>query len=702
MRKIKKLKLISIFMKLLSLKLLHYRRFRQEEIVFKDDFSLIFWKNWAGKSSILDAIWYALFGPSSKDFVRVNRDFLRSYFLTDREPSKIELNFQYWMWNYRIVRIIDAGTKKFASNFIQENKDILVWPSWLEIIGWDEITSYISELLWVNKETFLRSVFARQKDLEVLSWWLSERKELINKVLGLDRIENIIFEMKKEEKEKKTLLEIYKKKVSDFDEESIKKEKKEIWEKKLELEKTLKLKQEELEILNKDFLWIKWDFDREDKKRTDFLNISSQINSLKSRGEFFTKQNEKNISDLALLKEKISVLEKKFWSDFLKKLKQEEEKLEKLTQNREKILKQKIELENKISYLRKEYEALKQELDNIKKLDYKADCPTCKRPLEEYFPHLVKASEEKLLLKASEWKTLKDWEFDKVSKEFDSLEKEISSVKALLESLKNEEKEFIKSNENKLNLEKNILENNLNLEKNKKELIVLEGNLKKIEFNGENYEKIKAFFYEANTKINTKQKELNDIKQNILTIEFSLKNLEKKLTDFKDDKKQIDNFVEEVNNLSLKKQIMSDYIIYLLGHLKPRIEDLASEYFSIITDWKYFEITLDDDYNILIDGKNLDLYSGGERDLANLCLRLSLGQNLTSSKWNPINFLVLDEVLASQDKERQQNILINLKKLENKFSQIILISHLEEIKDLATNLIEIKALNREESVVNYY
>jgi exonuclease SbcC len=59
-------------------------------------------------------------------------------------------------------------------------------------------------------------------------------------------------------------------------------------------------------------------------------------------------------------------------------------------------------------------------------------------------------------------------------------------------------------------------------------------------------------------------------------------------------------------------------------------------------------------------------------------------------------------VLASQDKERQQNILINLKKLENKFSQIILISHLEEIKDLATNLIEIKALNREESIVNYY
>gem|GEM_PF-3883348 len=74
----------------------------------------------------------------------------------------------------------------------------------------------------------------------------------------------------------------------------------------------MKIKFKELEILNKDFSSIKNDFDKEDKKRTDFLNISSQINSLKSKGEFFTKQNEKNISDLILLKQKISILEKRF------------------------------------------------------------------------------------------------------------------------------------------------------------------------------------------------------------------------------------------------------------------------------------------------------------------------------------------------------------------------------------------------------
>ena len=65
---------------------------------------------------------------------------------------------------------------------------------------------------------------------------------------------------------------------------------------------------------------------------------------------------------------------------------------------------------------------------------------------------------------------------------------------------------------------------------------------------------------------------------------------------------------------------------------------------------------------LYFDEKNIDLYSGWERDLANLCLRLSLWQNISYNNSNPINFLILDEVLASQDKERQQNILINLKK----------------------------------------
>lgn len=213
---------------------------------------------------------------------------------------------------------------------------------------------------------------------------------------------------------------------------------------------------------------------------------------------------------------------------------------------------------------------------------------------------------------------------------------------------------------------------------------------------------IQKQFQEQHQKMYDINKEIHDIEKVKLTLEFDMKTLLVQEKDFVEDKKQIDIFVREVSESILKKQILSDYILYLLAYMKPRIEDIASEYFSLITDGKYTSLSLDEDYNIMIDEKNIDLYSGGERDLANLCFRLSLGQNLTTHKGNPIHFLVLDEILASQDRERQQNILLHLKKLENKFSQIILISHAEEMKELATNLMEVTSLSRQESTIVYH
>jgi DNA repair exonuclease SbcCD ATPase subunit len=123
----------------------------------------------------------------------------------------------------------------------------------------------------------------------------------------------------------------------------------------------------------------------------------------------------------------------------------------------------------------------------------------------------------------------------------------------------------------------------------------------------------------------------------------------------------------------------------------------------LATDNKYSSINLDEEYRIKIDWKNLELYSWWEQDLANLCLRIALWQNLSiTNSGNLINFLILDEVLWSQDKIRQQNILKALKKLEKKFSQIFLISHIDDLKDIWDNLIEVKTKDSLESeIINY-
>lgn len=809
-------------MRLLSLKLLNYRRFHQEELIFQDDFSLIFWKNWAGKSSLLDAIWFALFGPWSRDFVRVNRDFQRSYFLKEREPSKVELTFQYWFEQYKVVRVIDAGIKKFASEFIVENKDILFWPQWLEIVWWEEITQYLVQLLWVSKDTFLRSVFTKQKDLEVLSWGLSERKELINKVLWLDKIEEIIEQLKKQEKEEKITLDILKQKLQTFDSQGLEKQMQDIQEKYKKTCLQISVSQAEYESLQVHFHQVKTQFEMIEKKKNDFQSLQNQ-QSLKQQQmqnssalilrqkqeiqeiqwyESYLEQNaflidehkkyeqkvlewEKNKTyfqykqqlqhevnqivqdEKKYFQESQSLLEKTFmvswqennWNDFQELYMKQKSHLMIQIQENETMRIQKMErkwyLEAQMMNLKWAWEQLKKELDIIQQLGMNSPCPTCKRPLREDFPWLVELFEKDLVQKRTEYKQfsqevtelnneieksiIQDKEYKNI---WESLSLAEKNMGILYEKILNTQKRYAELTEqiNKIPLveydEKIYLEDKKNLqiyntkleEYNQKKWQVLKKeflakelsqsqqlleNLQKdieqirkdinfLQFDDNEFLKIKNEYHSFYTKHHEKSLEISTLQKSWMELEFQLKDLQNQKQRFLDDTQQIHVHVHTLHIISMKKQILSDYMYYLLGYLKPRIEDLASEYFTLITDNKYSSLTLDEDYTILIDGKHLDLYSGGERDLANLCFRLSLWQNMTSNKWNPINFLVLDEVLASQDKGRQQNILLHLKKLERKFSQIILISHVEEMKDLATHLIEVYAISKDESTILYH
>jgi len=60
-------------------------------------------------------------------------------------------------------------------------------------------------------------------------------------------------------------------------------------------------------------------------------------------------------------------------------------------------------------------------------------------------------------------------------------------------------------------------------------------------------------------------------------------------------------------------------------HLRPEISELASGFLAELTDGRYSELELDDDYNVVVleDGIPKPVISGGEEDLANLVLRLA-------------------------------------------------------------------------------
>ena len=100
---------------------------------------------------------------------------------------------------------------------------------------------------------------------------------------------------------------------------------------------------------------------------------------------------------------------------------------------------------------------------------------------------------------------------------------------------------------------------------------------------------------------------------------------------------------------------------------------------------KYGGMRLDDNYQMWLydqgEEHRLERFSGGEVDLANLCLRLAISRMITERSGSQINLLVLDEIFGSQDQTRKRSILETLGQLQRQFRQILLITHIDDVKD---------------------
>ncbi|HEY5218470.1 MAG TPA: SbcC/MukB-like Walker B domain-containing protein, partial [Gemmatimonadaceae bacterium] len=117
--------------------------------------------------------------------------------------------------------------------------------------------------------------------------------------------------------------------------------------------------------------------------------------------------------------------------------------------------------------------------------------------------------------------------------------------------------------------------------------------------------------------------------------------------------------------------------------LRPEISGLASTLIADLTDGRYTELELDDDYaiRVLDDGIRKPAISGGEEDIANLVLRLAVSQMIADRSGQPFSLLVLDEVFGSLDDARRQNVVDLLRRLHDRFEQVIVITHIESVRE---------------------
>ena len=123
----------------------------------------------------------------------------------------------------------------------------------------------------------------------------------------------------------------------------------------------------------------------------------------------------------------------------------------------------------------------------------------------------------------------------------------------------------------------------------------------------------------------------------------------------------------------------SDLRAELNAAMRPEISELASAFLADLTDGRYDEVELDEDYRAIVldQGIPKPVISGGEEDVVNLVLRLAISQMIAVRAGQPFSLIILDEIFASLDQSRREGVLSLLQRLRDRFPQVIVTTHVE-------------------------
>ena len=117
----------------------------------------------------------------------------------------------------------------------------------------------------------------------------------------------------------------------------------------------------------------------------------------------------------------------------------------------------------------------------------------------------------------------------------------------------------------------------------------------------------------------------------------------------------------------------------------PLINHFASKYLNLISNGTMATIEITEDYDLIVDGTEIALKSGGQTDLASLAFRLSLSRSIITGM---LPVFIGDEVDSAGSKEVSDDIIQALDTINDDF-QVILVTH-KNIEDLSNcNIIQL-------------
>ncbi|MFA6398872.1 MAG: SMC family ATPase, partial [archaeon] len=366
---------------LTSLTLKNWRTHAETTLEFGKGTNVIVGVMGSGKSSIVNAISYSLFGtfPAIKTR-QVSLDEIIMNKPNQADRAETILEFTQEEKKYRIERIIKRDGTNEAK--LLEGTRLIAGPKQ------KDVNEKVENLLGLNYELFSRAVYAEQNEMDFfLKLSPSERKKKFDELLELEKYETarknsvtLQNELLKENKQRKDFVAQQKETLKSHEEENLQKLI-------LEEENAINLLRNEIETIKKELLIIEKEYtllsDKEKQNKTLeelAIKVNSRIEGLKedilrseriSVGEVQTQSTTRK-KEIVELKEKLTTKEKE-WKEIDLVLKKSGEEL--------KVL----EYENR---------KLSEEEKGISSL--KGKCPTCKQELnEEHKTNLTKELAQK-------------------------------------------------------------------------------------------------------------------------------------------------------------------------------------------------------------------------------------------------------------------------------------------------------------------
>ena len=666
-----------------SIELIDFLAHHDTKLDFSNDATVFVGQNGAGKSSIIDAITFSLFGAHTR---KNNKSLIRR----GANKSLVKVDFSANGKNYRTVRQIDAkGT--LTAQFLEKNGEDFIPIAEGERKQFGEsMTEEVEKVLGINFEKLKIASIVQQGELNsIIKAKPKEFKELLNTIIGIDRLDVAVESMKEVLKEFRkdiqtkygfddTQIELLENRMNEFQNEIT------------NSKPMMKKLEEEKQVRETKIIQIEQEVEKDSVKEIQLRELEDQKEELVSYAKETIKKIQRDV-----MEEERKVNECKGCFSIVSKRGEIESRLFKLEEELQTISKELVESEKKKIRFEEQGEfANRLELKDGK-------CPVCDSKVDHLNPLFQKEHLEE------EIKTL-DRKISQTKEKQVELE---DSIEKINDELREAENADIKLKTHNISTETELEQIAATIKEKVKKIkdipiTINSGQLleaSSIDAHAKmKYEKIlqiekttsgfnqEEFLLKKKDLIQNRDR-LRQIDQEFGAISNRIENAEQQLERNRiilDELHNVRKYVIELENIQKNVYSIDGPVAKSLrSWALDIISEKASEYLEKLNT-KIQRISLSQktrDVNITCYARStmleLESLSGGEQVSIALSLRLGMAHLLGASN---LNFMILDEPTTHLDSERRKALVGVLSQLtsirgEEASMQFIIISHDAEI-----------------------